>query len=203
MTVENLSLNKNDRKIFSNIGFSLFLGAAIIVAGKNGSGKTSLLRILAGISKESSGKISWNGKDVAKNRQELNTDMQFIGHKNFLKPDLTVLENLEFYASFYDSQILIPSALSFFNITSLIDQRVRGLSAGEMKKAMLCKLMICPAALWILDEPDVNLDQDSKKILVGLIRTKIENGGTVVIASHEIEMYEEASPAILHMDDFN
>ena len=203
MTIENLSLSKNDREIFSNVGFSLFLGAAVIITGKNGSGKTSLLRILAGISKESSGKILWNGQDIAKIRQELNSEMQFIGHKNFLKPDLTVLENLEFYASFYDSKILIPSALNFFKITSLADQKVRGLSAGEMKKVMLCKLMICPATLWILDEPDVNLDKNSKKLLSGLIRAKIENGGMVIVASHEAGIYEESSPAILSMDDFN
>ena len=190
LTIENLSLSKNGINIFSNIGFSLFLGATMVVTGKNGSGKTSLLKILAGISKESSGKITWDGVEIDKIRADFGKDMQFIGHKNFMKLDLTVLENLEFYASFYESEMLIPAALNFFKIEDLFDKKVKYLSAGMQKKVMLCKLMICPATLWILDEPDSNLDDESKKLLAGLIRSKTENGGMVVVASHEPGIYE-------------
>ena len=149
----------------------------MVVTGKNGSGKTSLLKILAGISKESSGKITWDDVEIDKIRADFGKDMQFIGHKNFMKLDLTVLENLEFYASFYESQMLIPAALNFFKIEDVFDKKVKYLSAGMQKKVMLCKLMICPATLWILDEPDSNLDDESKKLLAGLIRSKTENGG--------------------------
>ncbi len=162
----------------------------MVVTGKNGSGKTSLLKILAGISKESSGKITWDGVEIDKIRADFGKDMQFIGHKNFMKPDLTVLENLEFYASFYESEMLIPAALNFFKIEDLFDKKVKYLSAGMQKKVMLCKLMICPATLWILDEPDSNLDDESKKLLAGLIRSKTENGGMVMVASHEPGIYE-------------
>ncbi len=187
-----MSLNKNGANIFSNIGFSLFLGAVMVITGKNGCGKTSLLKIIAGISKESSGKVTWNGVEISKMRSDFAGDMQFVGHKNFMKPDLTVLENLEFYASFYESQMLIPSALSFFKIEDLADKKLKSLSAGMQKKVLLCKLIICPATLWILDEPDVNLDDEGRKLLAGLVKTKIENSGMVLVASHQPEIYEDS-----------
>lgn len=201
LTVEGLSLYKNQRKIFSDLGFSLFLGAAIVVTGKNGSGKTSLMKVLSGICQKSGGDITWDGKNIEEMRYDFSADMQYIGHKNFLKPELTVEENLAFYASFYDSNILIATALNFFKITDLRHFKVKDLSAGMKQKVMLSRLMICPATLWILDEPDVNLDKSSKVLLAGLVKSKIENGDMVIMTSHEPELYDFA--AILSMDDFN
>ncbi len=193
LTVENLSLTKNNNEIFSNVGFSLFLGAAMVITGKNGSGKTSLLKILAGISKESSGKITWGEVEIDKMRADFSGDMQYIGHKNFMKDDLTVMENLEFYTSFYDSKVLIPSALNFFKIADLADEKLKNLSKGTRQKVLLCKLMACPSTLWILDEPDANLDESSKRLLAGLIKTKTENQGMVILSSHQPDLYEGAA----------
>lgn len=165
----------------------------MVITGKNGSGKTSLLKILAGISKESSGKITWDGVEIDKMRADFTGDMQYVGHKNFMKDDLTVMENLEFYASFYDSKILIPSALNFFKIADLADERVKNLSKGTKQKVLLSKLMACPSTLWILDEPDANLDESSKKLLAGLIKTKTENQGMVILSSHQPDLYEGAA----------
>lgn len=201
LTVENLSLYKNQNKIFDNLGFSLFLGVAMVVTGDNGSGKTSLLSVLAGISKESSGKLLWGEEDLANMRDDFSGDMQFMGHKNFMKEDLTVLQNLEFYTSFYGSQMLIPSALSFFMMEASKDELVKNLSAGMKKKVMLAKMMSCPSTVWIMDEPDSNLDKDAKKLLVGLIKAKIENKGMVIFSSHEPELYDFA--ALLNMNDFS
>jgi heme exporter protein A len=90
LTVDNLSLFKDDKKIFSGLGFSVSLNSALIIKGRNGCGKSSLLKIIAGISKASSGKILWGENDVENFRDDFNGDSQFLGHKNFLKPELSV-----------------------------------------------------------------------------------------------------------------
>ncbi len=190
LTIENLECKKNERIIFSALGFTLFLGSALIVSGKNGSGKTSLLKIIAGISKESKGKILWSGENIEDFRDDFNGDLQFIGHKNFLKQDVTVLENLLFYAKLHDSEILIPAALRFFKLEEKIDEKVKNLSAGWQKRVQLARLLACPATIWVLDEPSNNLDAEGKKLLKGLIETQLENSGVVVMATHDEEFFK-------------
>lgn len=201
LSVENLELRKNNQKIFSNLGFSLFVGASLEVKGKNGSGKTSLLKIITGISKQSSGKILWAGKDIEEFRPDFNADLQYLGHKNFLKQELSVYDNLNIYASLHETTILIPSALSFFKIAHLKDKKVKTLSAGMQKRVMLAKLLTCPATIWILDEPTTNLDKEGRGLLHGLIKTKLENQGMVIIATHEENFLDFA--AKINMEDFH
>ena len=190
LTIENLECKKNERTIFSELGFTLFLGSALIVSGKNGSGKTSLLKIIAGISKESKGKILWSGENIEDFRNDFNGDLQFIGHKNFLKQDSSVLENLLFYAKLHDSETLIPAALRFFKLEEKMDERVKNLSAGWQKRVQLARLLACPATIWVLDEPSNNLDAAGKKLLKGLIETQLENRGVVVMATHDEEFFK-------------
>jgi len=201
LTVENLSLYKNDKKIFANLGFSLFVGSALIVVGKNGAGKTSLLKIIAGISKESKGNILWDGENIENFRNDFNGDLQFIGHKNFLKPELTVLENIVFYAKLADSEMSVAAAIKFFKLEEKINEKIKNLSAGWQKKVLLAKLLACPATIWILDEPSNNLDEDGKKLLYGLIQTKLENNGVVILSTHD-EMFFNLG-AKLDINNFN
>lgn len=200
LTVENLQCKKNDQVIFSDLGFSLFLGSALIVSGKNGSGKTSLLKILAGISKESKGKIFWAGENIENFRDDFNGDLQFIGHKNFLKQDLSVLENLLFYAQLNDSEMLIPAALRFFKLEEKIDEKIKNLSAGWQKRVQLAKLLACPTTIWVLDEPSANLDAEGRKLLHGLVETHLQNSGIVVLATHEEEFFTLGNK--LNLEDF-
>lgn len=200
LTVENLKLQRDGRTIFSGLGFSLYLGSAILVKGQNGSGKTSLLKIIAGLLKQSSGKLLFNNENIDDFRAEFNSDLQFIGHKNFLKQDLTVYENLKLYADLYGSEILIPSALNFFKISDCAHQKAKKLSAGMQKRVLLAKLLICESDIWILDEPTVNLDKAGKDLLKGLIKTKLENQGMVIISSHEENLFDFCS--ILNIEDF-
>lgn len=201
LTVENLCLHKNDKKIFSDLGFSLFVGAALILVGSNGSGKTSLLKIIAGISKESKGKILWDGENIEDFRADFNGDLQFIGHKNFLKPELTVLENLEFYADLSDTKMSLASAINFFKLNDKIHEKIKNLSAGWQKRVMLAKLLACPATIWILDEPSNNLDEEGKKLLYGLIETKLENQGLVLMSTHDEKFFKLG--AKFNIEDFS
>lgn len=200
LTVENLQCKKNERIIFTELGFSLFLGSALIISGKNGSGKTSLLKILAGLSKESKGKILWSGENIEDFRDDFNGDLQFIGHKNFLKQDSTVQDNLLFYAKLYGSEMLIPAALRFFKLEEKAGEKVKNLSAGWQKRVQLAKLLACPATIWILDEPSNNLDTEGKRLLKGLVETHLENSGVVIIATHDEEFFKLG--AHLSLEDF-
>jgi heme exporter protein A len=200
-SVDNLSLFRNHKKIFGPIGFSIALGSALILQGKNGSGKTSLLKVLVGISKQSAGKITWSDIDIEDIRDDFNGDLQFLGHKNFLKQELTVEENLRFYAKLSSSEMLVPAALSFFRLEHLAGEKVKKLSAGWQKKVMLSKLICCPATLWFLDEPSESLDQEAKERLCGLIETKIKDGkGLVIISTHD-EIFSKLGP-VVQMEDF-
>jgi heme exporter protein A len=217
LTVENLSFEKNYKKIFANLGFSIGLGSALIITGKNGSGKSSLLKIIAGInnintesfakdldnedkSQLNQGKILWSGQDINDFRDEFNSDLEYLGHKIALRGNLTVVENLSFYARLKDSEILVPAALSYFNLEKFADSEVRKLSAGWQKKVFLAKLLCCPATIWLLDEPSNNLDHDSKEKLYNLIYSKIKNNGLAIITTHD-QIFCKLGP-VLNIEDY-
>ncbi|MBP7710364.1 MAG: heme ABC exporter ATP-binding protein CcmA [Rickettsiales bacterium] len=201
LTVDNLSLFRDHKKIFGPLGFSVSINSALIITGKNGCGKSSLLRILAGISAASEGKILWGGEDVENFRDDFNGDSQFLGHKNFLKPELTVAENLKFYARLNGTEAALSSALAFFELENLANKKVKTLSAGWQKRTMLAKLLCCPSTVWFLDEPSTNLDKAGKEKLHGLIKTRIKEDGLVIIATHD-EAFFDLGPK-LNLEDFS
>lgn len=201
LTIDNLSLFKDDKKIFGNLGFSVSLNSALIITGPNGSGKTSLLKIIAQISQASSGKILWGGVDVNEMKSNFMGDLQYIGHKNFLKPELTVLENLQFYAGLADTRAALESALNFFDLTKLQDKKIYQLSAGVQKRVKLAKLMACPATIWLLDEPTTNLDKATKEKLHALIKARIKEDGLVIIATHDESLFDLGIK--LELENFN
>lgn len=200
LTINNLTFYKDNKKIFSNLGFSLSTSSALVITGKNGCGKSSLLKIIAGISQPKSGEIFWDNQDVNNFRDDFNGDMQFLGHKNFLKGELTVFENLNFYAQLRGTEIAVNSALSFFDLLEVAEEKVKKLSAGWQQKAMLALLLACPATIWLLDEPSTNLDKKAKEKLHGLVKTRINEQGLVIITTHD-EMFFDLGLK-LNLEDF-
>jgi heme exporter protein A len=201
LTAQNLSLFKDDKKIFSDLGFSVSINSALIIKGRNGCGKSSLLKILAGISKASEGEILWGGENIENFRDDFNGDSQFLGHKNFLEPELTVIENLSFYTKLRDTEIALQAGISFFGLNDFADTKIKKLSAGWQKKVMLARLLSCPATVWFLDEPSNHLDREGKEKLHDLIKTRIKENGLVVIATHD-EIFFDLGPH-LNLEDFN
>ena len=200
LTIDNLALYKDDKKIFSNLSFSLSTSATLLIVGKNGVGKTSLLKIIAGISKATSGKILWGEEDIENFRDDFNGDLQFIGHKNFLKNELTVAQNLEFYAQLSGSEVLVSAAISFFKLNDYANKKVKTLSAGWQKRAMLAKLICCPATIWLLDEPSNNLDIEGKELLKKLIQTRAKEDGVVILTAHDQDFSSLGSK--LNLEDY-
>lgn len=190
LTVDNLSLFKDQKKIFGPLGFSVSINSALIITGSNGSGKSSLLKILAGISQPSSGKILWGSEDVENFRDDFNGDSQFLGHKNFLKAELSIAENLQFYARLNGTEMALDAALKFFDLDKISHRKVKTLSAGWQKRVMLAKLMCCPATIWFLDEPTNNLDKAGKEKLHGLIKTRIKEDGLVILTTHDESFFD-------------
>jgi heme exporter protein A len=200
LTCDNLTFFKDNNKIFSNLGFSLSTSSALVITGKNGSGKTSLLKIIAGIMTPQNGEILWGLRNVKEMRDIFNGDMQFIGHKNFLKQELSVIDNLSFYAKLSDTKLAVNSALSFFNLNEISDSKVKDLSAGTQQRVRLARLLACPTTIWLLDEPSNNLDLAGKEKLHGLIKTRIKEQGVVLISTHD-EMFFDLGMK-LNIEDF-
>ena len=200
LTIDNLSFYKDNKKIFSELSFSLSISSALIITGKNGCGKSSLLKIIAGIYETQSGRVLWGNENIENFRDDFNGDTQFIGHKNFLKPELTVKENLEFYADLRGTKNAVAPALEFFSLRELQNSPIKNLSAGWQQRVILTKLLACPATVWLLDEPSNNLDKDGKEQLHELIKNRIKDRGLVILTSHD-EMFFDLGPK-LNLEDF-
>ena len=200
LTLNSITVQKNQQLIFQELGFSAGLGSCLILTGQNGSGKTTLLKTIAGLCQPNSGEVLWNGENVQNFYLDFAADINYIGHKNFLKLQLTALQNLSFYAQLSDTEILLPSAIKYFGLEEILAKPTRQLSSGWQKKVMLAKLLCCPTTIWLLDEPTVNLDKQAKELLFNLISVRIKDGGIVIIATHD-EMLLPLGGQIL-LEDF-
>ena len=197
----NITVNIKDRPLIKNLGFSLFDNTLMVIKGKNGCGKSTLLKIIAGFIKPANGEILWQGINIAEDYPLYQgTEIAYLGHNNALKPFLTVKENLHFYASLKNTAEMIEAATFQFGISEYLNVPIYKLSEGMQKKVALARMMICNAKLWLLDEPDNNLDDFGKEMLAKLIDIRTKEGGTVIMTSHS--NLNLPYTAILHLEDF-
>ncbi len=199
LSLQLLSFFIDDRSIFTNISMSFLPSAIISLKGRNGSGKTSFLRMLAGIQTPSSGSITF-GKESLPISYLKKPYCTYIGHQLAIKLDLSVLDNILFWAKLYDSELLISAALTYFQLQEVAYTKCYELSAGNQKKVALARLLCCSSKLWLLDEVDTNLDSDNKEILLKLILAHTNNSGMVFFASHNDLNIKSAQ--IINLDDY-
>ncbi len=197
---DQLSCVLGERLIFRNIGFCLQSGALLLLKGANGSGKTSLIKIICGLLNPTSGMISWDGKKSAGNA-DFRRELMLVGHKSAVKQDATVYENLAFWAALYDTPMLIPAALRFYDLEKFADSPARDLSAGWQRRVALARLIVAPCRLWLLDEPTNFLDEEAVLLTASLIETRVKQGGIVIAASHI--MHSAVASHTLQMEDFS
>lgn len=188
-----LSCMRGDLQLFSGVSFDLQPGDAMRVAGTNGSGKTSLLRMLAGLSMPTEGEVRWNGKNIRRQRDEFCSRLIYLGHANGVKDDLVAWENLVVASTLSGRRVsrdAAYAALEQLGLGRAADLPTRVLSQGQRKRVALARLSLdLSAALWILDEPFTALDQSAVAALCGTVNAHLERGGMVIYTTHqEIEL---------------
>lgn len=201
LTIDNLTCTRGGKTLFRHLGFTLGDRCALLIRGANGSGKTTLLKTIACLIHPQDGHILYaNERITGDHWPEYCQIIQYIGHQTAVKPQLTVRENLDFWVKLRHSEGRVEAALSFFDLVPYADTLCGKLSQGWQKKVALARLLACSGEIWLLDEPFVHLDDDSKVKLTSLINTRCEQGGSVIIATHEPVKVEHAVE--IHLEDF-
>ncbi|MCK9619477.1 MAG: cytochrome c biogenesis heme-transporting ATPase CcmA [Methylobacter sp.] len=178
-----LSCIRDDRILFEELAFELVSGQVLLLEGKNGSGKTSLLRILCGFREPDAGRIDWCGEAVKDS--QFYADMAYVGHLDGIKKELTVLENLKMSLALSSSgRYSIDQALTKVHLSGYDDVLVQTLSAGQKRRLSLARLLITENVLWILDEPFTSLDRQGIALIESLMTEHCGNGGMIVLTSH-------------------
>lgn len=180
---------RGDRCLFQGLEIELGPGQCLHIAGDNGAGKTSLLRILAGLLSPTRGTVLWDGIDITRTREEYGADLAFVGHLNGIKDDLTVLENIRLEAAVRGNDLSVDAArhaLARVGLEDFDDMVVRQLSQGQKRRVALARLCgAAPARLWILDEPFNALDARAVDSVYALIEHHLAAGGIVVLTAHQ------------------
>jgi heme exporter protein A len=185
---DSLGCSKGGRQLFQGIDCTVQSGHWLHVVGANGIGKTSLLRMLCGLAPVDSGDILWNGTPIRSQRTAFQHDLCYLGHLNALQESMTVHENLAFTAAlggFVPDAGQIPAILARFGVGGRQDHIVRHLSQGQKRRVALARLALSPAALWVLDEPFVAMDEAGIGMLTELIAQHLAEGGVTVLTSHQ------------------
>ena len=178
-----LSCIRDDRVLFEGLSFELNAGQVLLLEGKNGSGKTSLLRILCGFREADAGQVKWCGDAI--NDADYYVDMAYVGHLDGVKKELTVLENLRVSLALGQAgQYSIQKALAKVHLDDFDDALVQTLSAGQKRRLSLARLLITKNRLWILDEPFTSLDKAGIALIEALMIEHCAVGGMIVLTSH-------------------
>ncbi len=189
LTQHNLQINflelyRNDDRIFSEISFNLSEGQHLLISGANGTGKTSLLRVICGLTIPTGGTILWN--QLATNNIDCRyyEHLAYLGHKNALIPELTARENLEYTFEGNQSMNRTSSVLEAFGLNKYLDQYAEKLSNGQIRKIALSRILLSEKTLWILDEPVANLDTSGTQFLLAEMQAHLDQGGMLITTSN-------------------
>jgi heme exporter protein A len=182
--VQNLACQRADQLIFEGVTFSLSPGDATWVRGRNGAGKTSLLRICARLLAPLSGTAKWQGADIFNEDDSYIGEYQYLGHQDALKLAFTVRENIEFWASLHGNPN-VDFALEQFELQAFADTPAGMLSQGQKKRTNLARLVASPAKLWILDEPVSALDHQYIDLFKEQLNRHLADGGMALFATHQ------------------
>lgn len=188
LSANQLSYERDEQIVFTNINFHLKAGQLLQVAGANGSGKTTLLRLLTGLITPTQGEISWCGQPLASCRIDYQQNLFYLGHKPAVKGDLTPYENLNLLTALVKTKtnISLQDALTQVGLQEQANSFSHQLSAGQQRRLALAKLLIVSARLWIIDEPFTALDTLGVRLVEALITQHLQQGGMVILTSHQL-----------------
>ena len=185
LIVANLTCQRGYNELFSNLSFELNSGEILKISGANGSGKTSLLKILAGLNSAESGKLSINNNNVGS--YDYQSDIFYLGHLPALSPELHSKENLDYLAQLNNcsSDLEISEALTSVGLKNFEYEYAVNLSAGQKRRIVLSALFMTQAKVWLLDEPFTALDADGINVIETQITNHSDDGGICVLTTHQ------------------
>lgn len=187
LTGSALTCVRGDRLVFRDLDFGVEAGQALVLVGANGSGKSSLLRIMAGLLRPFAGTLAWAGQPVAEDREAHARRLHYVGHADAVKPVLSVRDNLMFWSALSGSAAPAAdaaAALERLGLASLAAVPGRYLSAGQRRRLNLARILAVPRPIWLLDEPTVALDRGAVGLLEAEIARHRDAGGLVVASTH-------------------
>lgn len=191
LTVVRLACQRGFNTLFSELNFAVEAGMALQITGANGIGKTSLLRILCGLSLAEQGSVWFNDAPIKNNISAYHASLSYLGHNSGLKPELTPMENLATQSALYlykqarNQRQQTKNTLAIFNIGDRQNQPCRLLSAGQKQRIALARVVCSNAPIWILDEPATALDADGVTTLSAQMALHLHRGGLIIFSSHQ------------------
>lgn len=185
LTGEGLGCRRGRQWLFRGVSLAVSPGQALVVTGANGAGKTSLLRLLAGLRAPDAGRVLWQGQDVAHDGSGLGHELLWLGHEDAFKGQLTAYENLALLAAMRPSvQVSVSQALAQVGLATRAELAVSGFSAGMKRRLSLAGLLVCRGSLWVLDEPQTSLDAAGVALFEHLLAAHLACGGLAVMTTH-------------------
>jgi heme exporter protein A len=180
-----LTVIRGDRCLFEGVDFALKTGELLIVEGPNGSGKTTMLRAIAGLIDTDEGTLRWNDTNVKRIRQSFHGDLVWMAHRPGFKGDLTLMENLRFEAGLRKMDMSAAERhLTRLGVAAVTGIPFRALSAGQQRRVALARLIMAQARLWLMDEPFTNLDTAGQNLVLEALQEHLHEGGMCVMATH-------------------
>jgi heme exporter protein A len=205
LRVSSLSCSRGNKPLFADVSFELNSGQALHLEGDNGVGKTSLLRIVCGLSPADAGEVCWHDKTIQQNATAFRSALFYLGHGLSLKEELTALENLMSDAAvsgrtLSEAQALV--ALARMGLRGREHLPLRVMSQGQKRRTALARLLASQAPLWVLDEPFVALDKKAVDGLRGLLAEHVAHGGMVLFTSHQPVVLSAANGTAVDVQTF-
>jgi heme exporter protein A len=182
LSASDLACRRGGRDVFAGVSFAVAAGEALTISGRNGAGKSSLLRMLVGLVRIAAGRVALEGGDSESTVAE---QAHYLGHQDALKPSLSVGENLRFWTDFLGSAAAdIDAPLAAVGLDALADLPAAYLSAGQRRRLSIARLLAVKRPIWLLDEPTSTLDAAAQERLADMMRAHLAGGGLIVAASH-------------------
>lgn len=201
LELRDVGLQRGGRTLIDGLSLELVGGQLALLMGANGSGKTSLLRAIAGLASVSSGTIELkaNGATASASDRGTHAMVAYLGHLDGLKKDLTVEENIRFISGLCDSSTDVHEIIAELGLKDRARQSIRFLSAGQKRRVALASLRASRARLWLLDEPLTNLDRQGRDLLARWLDAHLALGGIAMVATHRLEEFRRPGCLLLEL----